>query len=82
MRWARCRALVGLDDVAVRAADRALASWRARIEGLVAQMGGPPELADRIWLVHDGVYGATDPATAGRTAVVLVEELVGPRPAR
>lgn len=73
----RCHAMVGLDDVAVQAADRALASWRERIAGLVSDLGRPPELADRIWLVHDGVYGATDPAAAGRTAVGLVKELVG-----
>lgn len=71
----RCRA-ADLDGETAATADAALARWRQRVEELVDRLGGPPELAAQVWLIHDGVYAAADPGPAGRTAVGLVEQLV------
>ncbi len=54
---------------------------RARIDDLVADLGteDPAVVADRIWLVLEGLYASApygDPAEAATTAVGLVQEIL------
>ena len=58
-----------------------LAGTRAQFDGLVARLGvaDPQRLADRIWLIIEGVYATAnrpDAEREGAAAVDLVSELV------
>lgn len=68
------------DDAPGLVATELLESWRARIGGLAARLdvADPAGLAERICLVHDGIYGGASqsPALVAETAVGLVRDLV------
>ncbi|GAA3338239.1 TetR/AcrR family transcriptional regulator [Amorphoplanes nipponensis] len=71
------------DDTAGRIARDYLDRSRATVDGLVRSLGGEPALADRVWLVVEGLYavaGRPDAARQADAAVELVRELVS-RPA-
>jgi AcrR family transcriptional regulator len=65
----------GGDDEPATVARAYLRDTRRRVDELVAALGAPPLLADRLWLLIDGLYGGTgtDPAVA----VDWARELVG-----
>lgn len=68
-----------LDDAAGREATAVLARWRERVLALAGRLDvdDPASVGEQVWLVHDGIYGATaDPAEAGRIGVRLVQQLV------
>ncbi|WP_148615364.1 TetR/AcrR family transcriptional regulator [Nocardioides rubriscoriae] len=71
------------DDLPGRTAVTLLADWRARVDAVVARVHpddpvGAAVLAERVWLVHEGLYAGThrDRVAAGQTAVALVADLV------
>ncbi|MEU8611182.1 TetR/AcrR family transcriptional regulator [Actinoplanes sp. NPDC048791] len=67
------------DDAPGRVARDYLASSRARVDELVRVAGGSPRLADRVWLVIEGLYavaGRPDAAQQADVAVALVRDLV------
>lgn len=70
----------GESDVPARVAQSFLADSRARMDRLVLGAGGDSRLADRIWLVVNGLYSA-GPAGAP-VAVDWISELVRPTPTR
>ncbi|HTJ34668.1 MAG TPA: helix-turn-helix domain-containing protein [Dactylosporangium sp.] len=66
---------------AARVARDYLSDTRAHVDRLVTALGvsDPGRLADRIWLVIEGLYGTAgraDAAAAGATATNLVEEMI------
>jgi AcrR family transcriptional regulator len=61
------------DDEPARVARTYLRDTRAQVEGLVARLGRSPVLADRIWLLIDGLYAGT--TTDPDIAVDWVREL-------
>ena len=65
------------DDDPARVARDYLHGARAQVAALVDQLGvaDPAGLTERIWLVHQGLYGERGPA-AGATAVALVGEIL------
>jgi AcrR family transcriptional regulator len=69
------------DDLPGRTARELLAAWRRRVDTLVSRLDDedPRALADRIWLIQEGLYCGThdDPLAAGKAAVGLVGDLVG-----
>ncbi|MGW4940813.1 TetR/AcrR family transcriptional regulator [Actinoplanes sp. NPDC004185] len=67
------------DDEPGRIAREYLASSRARVDELVRAAGGSPVLADRVWLVIEGLYavaGRPDAAQQAEVAVAMVKDLV------
>ncbi len=72
----------GADDEPARVAVAFLADSRAQVDRLVADLGkDDPVLADRIWLIVDGLHAAsTDRSQAdpARTALTWVAELIDP----
>ncbi|MEU4428055.1 TetR/AcrR family transcriptional regulator [Actinoplanes sp. NPDC024001] len=64
----------GEDDVAARAAKAYLDDTRAEVDRLVGEWGGDGLLADRIWLIINGLY-AGPPSQAG-VAVDWARELI------
>ncbi|KNX37396.1 TetR/AcrR family transcriptional regulator [Luteipulveratus halotolerans] len=64
------------DDTAARRARTCVRRWRRRIDHLVGELGvaDPKTLADRIWLIHEGLYA--DGRRSATVAVDLVEELI------
>lgn len=61
------------DDEPARVARAYLHDTRAQVDDLVARLNRPPVLADRIWLLIDGLYTGT--TTDPETAVDWVREL-------
>ncbi|MFC7532875.1 TetR/AcrR family transcriptional regulator [Actinoplanes sp. GCM10030250] len=64
----------GEDDEPARVAKTYLGDTRAEVDRLVAESGGDGLLADRIWLIVNGLYGG--PPSQARIAVDWVAELV------
>ncbi|MGC1213071.1 MAG: TetR/AcrR family transcriptional regulator [Micromonospora sp.] len=69
------------DGEPARLARDYLRDTRAEIDRLVARLGvvEPDHLADRIWLITEGLYGSAgrpDPAATAATAIRLVEDLL------
>ena len=64
----------GEDDEPARVAKDYLAGTRAEVDRLVEESGGDPVLADRVWLVINGLYGG--PPEQAQVAVDWVTELV------
>jgi hypothetical protein len=64
----------GEDDEPARAAKAYLRDTRAVVDGLVSELGGDAVLADRIWLVINGLHAG--PPSQARAAVDWVTELV------
>ena len=64
----------GEDDVPARAAKAYLQDSRAEIDRLVAGLGGDDLLADRIWLIVNGLYAG--PPSQAQVAVDWVTELI------
>lgn len=69
------------EDEPARLARDYLRDTRAEIDRLVARLGvvDPDQLADRIWLIVEGLYGSAtrpDPTAAADTAVRLVRDLL------
>ncbi|MBO3741398.1 TetR/AcrR family transcriptional regulator [Actinoplanes flavus] len=64
----------GEDDEPSRVAQAYLADSRAQWDRLVTGIGGSPLLADRIWLIVNGLY--TGPPGQARVAVEWITELV------
>ena len=64
------------DDAAGRAARTCIRRWRRRVDRLVRELdvAEPKVLADRIWLIHEGLYA--DGRRSAPVAVALVEELI------
>ncbi|MEU4620810.1 TetR/AcrR family transcriptional regulator [Actinoplanes sp. NPDC023801] len=62
------------DDEPAQVARSYLAACRARLDRLVAGIGGDELLADRIWLIVNGLH--TGPATQAQVAVDWVAELI------
>ncbi|MEV6304813.1 TetR/AcrR family transcriptional regulator [Actinoplanes sp. NPDC051861] len=67
----------GEDDEPARVAKAYLADTRAEVDRLVAECGGDTLLADRIWLIVNGLYAG--PPSQAQVAVDWVTELVGSR---
>ncbi|GAA0471867.1 hypothetical protein Ade02nite_51410 [Paractinoplanes deccanensis] len=65
------------DDEATALAHAYVRDSRTRIEDLVAELGGPPSLADRLWLLLDSLYSDTGPEPS--VAVAWARELVADR---
>jgi AcrR family transcriptional regulator len=66
----------GDDDEPASVARAYLADTRRVVDELVAELGAPPVLADRLWLLIDGLYGAT--RTEPDVAVAWARELLDP----
>ncbi|GIF02471.1 TetR/AcrR family transcriptional regulator [Actinoplanes siamensis] len=64
----------GDDDEPGRVARAYLHDTRAQVDRLVAELGGSPKDADRIWLIIGGLHGG--PADQAHVAVEWVTELV------
>jgi AcrR family transcriptional regulator len=66
----------GGDDEPAAVVRAYLRDTRRQVDELVLALGAPPLLADRLWLLVDGLYGSTqaDPAVA----VAWARELVAP----
>ncbi|BCJ48052.1 TetR family transcriptional regulator [Actinoplanes ianthinogenes] len=64
----------GDDDEPARIARAYLADTRAQVDDLVAALGRPGTLADRIWLIIGGLHGGAP--EQGPVAVAWVSELV------
>ena len=64
----------GEDDEPARVARSYLADTRAEVDRLVAQLGGPEVLADRVWLVVNGLHAG--PPSQAPIAVDWVTEMV------
>jgi AcrR family transcriptional regulator len=64
----------GEDDAPARAAKSYLSDTRAEIDRLVGELGGDALLADRIWLIVNGLYGG--PPSQAQVAMDWVEDLV------
>ena len=64
----------GEDDAPARAAKSYLEDTRAEVDRLVAELGGDELLADRIWLIVNGLYAG--PPSQAQVAVDWVTELV------
>lgn len=64
----------GDDDEPARVAKTYLADSRARVDRLVEESGGDALLADRIWLIVNGLYGG--PPAQAPIAVDWLAELV------
>lgn len=65
----------GADDAPARAAKSYLEDTRAEVDRLVGELGGDEMLADRIWLIVNGLYAG--PPSQAEVAVEWVNELVG-----
>ncbi|MFD0522697.1 TetR/AcrR family transcriptional regulator [Paractinoplanes durhamensis] len=63
------------DDEPARIARAYLHDTRQEIDALVTELGRPPLLADRLWLLIDALYAAT--GTDPEVAVDWARELVG-----
>ncbi|MBG0561266.1 TetR/AcrR family transcriptional regulator [Actinoplanes aureus] len=66
----------GDDDTPARAAKAYLEDTRAEVDRLVGELGGDELLADRIWLIVNGLYAG--PPSQADVAVDWVKELVSP----
>jgi AcrR family transcriptional regulator len=71
------------DGAPARVARRYLTDTRAQVDDLTARLDRPDagELADRIWLIIEGLYASACAPAVDRTATVavrFVEELVAP----
>ena len=69
------------DDAPGRIARDYLESSRRQIDDLVGLLGGDTVLADRVWLIVEGLYASANRPDAdhtAETAVALVQELTAP----
>jgi AcrR family transcriptional regulator len=64
----------GDDDEPASVARAYLADTRRQVDDLVDELGGTPVLADRLWLLIDGLYGATQ--VEPEVAVAWARELL------